>query len=144
MGNAARLPGCVPVTTSGFHFGPGGAAAQYSILTKHLRGFGLHYAVKALLPHPAVLTVLAACGSGFDVATTAEVDIVAALDVPMARCIYTPPVKKPADIDYAYRRGIRTFVVDNPAVGAPVRPWHSQFVQIRCSAAASAGGPTPS
>jgi ornithine decarboxylase len=88
-------------------------AAQYSVLTEHLRGFRLHYAVKAL-PHPAVLTVLAACGSGFDVATTAEVDIVGALDVPMSRCIYTHPVKKPADITYAYRRGIRTFVVDNP------------------------------
>lgn len=87
-------------------------AAQYSVISQRLRGFRLHYAVKAL-PHPAVLTVLAACGSGFDVASTAEVDIVAALDVPMSRCIYTHPVKKPADIGYAYRRGIRTFVVDN-------------------------------
>lgn len=88
-------------------------ATQYSLLTEHLRGFGLHYAVKAL-PHPAVLTVLAACGSGFDVATPAEVDLVARLKVPMTRCIYTHPIKKPADIDYAYARGIRTFVVDNP------------------------------
>jgi ornithine decarboxylase len=88
-------------------------AAQYSLLSEQLRGFRLHYAVKAL-PHPAVLTVLAACGSSFDVATTAEVDHLHSLGIPMTRCIHTHPVKKPADIDYAYRRGIRTFVVDNP------------------------------
>jgi ornithine decarboxylase len=88
-------------------------AAQYSLLTEHLRGFRLHYAVKAL-PHPAVLTVLAASGSSFDVATCTEVDLVRKLGIPMARCIYTHPVKKPADIDYAYAHGIRTFVVDNP------------------------------
>ncbi|GLP73903.1 ornithine decarboxylase [Mycobacterium antarcticum] len=92
-------------------------AAQYSLLTESLRGFHLHYAVKAL-PHPAVLTVLAASGSGFDVATTAEVDLVARLGVPMDRCIFTHPVKKPADIDYAYAHGIRTFVVDNPVEAA--------------------------
>lgn len=88
-------------------------AAQYSLLTEHLRGFRLHYAVKAL-PHPAVLTVLAASGSGFDVATGAEVDLLGRLGVPAARCIYTHPVKKPADIDHAHAAGIRTFVVDNP------------------------------
>jgi ornithine decarboxylase len=88
-------------------------AAQYSMLTEHLRGFRLHYAVK-VLPHPAVIRVLAACGSSFDVATTAEVDHVRSLGVPMDRCIHTHPVKKPADIDHAYAQGIRTFVVDNP------------------------------
>ncbi|MET0451151.1 MAG: type III PLP-dependent enzyme [Mycobacterium sp.] len=87
--------------------------AKYSQLTEHLRGFRLHYAVKAL-PHPVVLTVLAAAGSSFDVATTAEVDLVLGLGVPANRCIYTHPIKKPVDIDYAYQRGIRTFVVDNP------------------------------
>jgi ornithine decarboxylase len=89
-------------------------AAQYSLLTEQLRGFRLHYAVKAL-PHPTVLKMLAACGSSFDVATTAEVDLVESMGVPMDRCIHTHPVKKPADIDHAYVRGIRTFVVDNPA-----------------------------
>jgi ornithine decarboxylase len=89
-------------------------AAQYSLLTEHLRGFRLHYAVKAL-PHPAVLTVLAASGSGFDVATSAEVDLLCDMGIPMSRTIYTHPVKKLADIDHAYDRGIRTFVVDNPA-----------------------------
>jgi len=87
-------------------------AAQYCRLTTALPGFRLHYAVKAL-PHPAVLTVLAACGASFDVATSAEVDQLHDLGIDMSRCIHTHPIKKPADIDHAYARGIRTFVVDN-------------------------------
>lgn len=88
-------------------------AGQYSALRAQLPGFRLHYAVKAL-PHRAVLAVLAACGSSFDVATNAEVDLVESLGVSMDRCIHTHPIKKPGDIDHAYRRGVRTFVVDNP------------------------------
>lgn len=51
---------------------------------------------------------------GFDVASRAEADLVAALGLPVDRCINTNPIKKPADIDHAYITGIRTFVVDNP------------------------------
>lgn len=92
---------------------PGRVAEQYALMTRHLRGFGLHYAVKAL-PHPAVLTTLASAGCGFDVATSAEVDLVRSLGIHTDRCIHTHPIKKPADIDHAYRAGVRTFVVDNP------------------------------
>ncbi|MGE2717545.1 type III PLP-dependent enzyme [Mycolicibacterium litorale] len=92
---------------------PDAVAAAYRRLSAELTGFGLHYAVKAL-PHPAALAVIASCGGGFDVATSGEVDQVRALGVPMHRCIHTHPVKKPADIDHAYRAGVRTFVVDNP------------------------------
>ncbi|BBY16090.1 type III PLP-dependent enzyme [Mycolicibacterium litorale] len=92
---------------------PNAVSAAYRRLSGALPGFHLHYAVKAL-PHPAALTAIALCGGGFDVATSAEVDQVRALGVPMNRCIHTHPVKKPADIDHAYRSGVRTFVVDNP------------------------------
>ncbi len=86
---------------------------QCRLLASHLSGFGLHYAVKTC-PHPAVLRAVAASGCGFDVATRAEVDLIAALGLPISRCINTNPVKKPADIDHAYVAGVRTFVVDNP------------------------------
>jgi ornithine decarboxylase len=43
-----------------------------------------------------------------------EVDTLRSLGIPMGRCIYTHPIKKPADIDHAYHAGIRIFVVDNP------------------------------
>jgi ornithine decarboxylase len=86
---------------------------QYRLLTRALRGIRPHYAVKAM-PHAAVLTTLAAEGCGFDVATRAEVDLVRSLGIRLDRCIHTHPIKKPADIDHAYRAGVRTFVVDNP------------------------------
>jgi ornithine decarboxylase len=92
---------------------PDAVTTAYRELSAQLTGFGLHYAIKAL-PHPAALTAIASCGGGFDVATSAEVDQVRALGIPMHRCIYTHPIKKPVDIDHAYRAGIRTFVVDNP------------------------------
>jgi len=87
-------------------------ARRYRQLAENLQGFRLHYAVKAL-PHPLVLSTIAVCGGGFDVASDAEVDLLQQLSVPMDRCIHTNPVKKPADIDRAYAAGIRTFVVES-------------------------------
>jgi ornithine decarboxylase len=87
-------------------------ARRYRELTDRLPGFRLHYAVKAS-PHPVVLSTIAICGGGFDVATRAEVDLLQRLGLPMDRCIHTNPIKKPADIDLAYAAGIRTFVVEN-------------------------------
>jgi ornithine decarboxylase len=87
-------------------------ARRYRELTEKLPGFRMHYAVKAA-PHPLVLSTIAICGGGFDVATSAEVDLLQQLGLPMHRCIHTNPIKKPADIDHAYAAGIRTFVVEN-------------------------------
>ncbi|WP_123023318.1 type III PLP-dependent enzyme domain-containing protein [Mycolicibacterium stellerae] len=83
------------------------------LLKSHLRGFGLHYAVKTL-PHPAVLRAVAASGCGFDVTARAELDLLGKLGLPIDRCINTNPIKKLTDIDRAYLAGVRTFVVDNP------------------------------
>jgi len=91
---------------------PQRVVSQFRSFTTHLRGVQPHYAVKTA-PHPAVLNAIAGCGGGFDVATNAEVDLVRSLGVPMRRCIHTHPIKKIADIEYAYRAGVRTFVVDN-------------------------------
>jgi ornithine decarboxylase len=88
-------------------------ARRYRELTDRLPGFRLHYAVKAS-PHPIVLSTIAICGGGFDVATSAEVDLLQQLGLPMDRCIHTNPIKKPVDIDVAYAAGIRTFIVENP------------------------------
>ena len=98
-------------------------ARRYRQLTQRLPGFRIHYAVKAQ-PHPVVLTTIAILGGGFDVATSAEVDLLLQLGLPMDRCIDTNPIKKPKDIDHAYAAGIRTFVVENPCeadkfVGGP-------------------------
>lgn len=92
-------------------------ARRYRELTEKLRGFRMHYAVKAA-PNPLVLSTIAICGGGFDVASNAEVDLLLSLGLPMDRCIHTHPVKKPIDIDHAYAAGIRTFVVENPCEAA--------------------------
>src|SRR5690349_19751648 len=60
-------------------------ARRYRQLAEQLRGFRLHYAVKAL-PHPLVLSTVAICGGGFDVASTAEVEQLQHLGVSMDRC----------------------------------------------------------
>lgn len=83
-------------------------------LQRALPGFGVHYAVKAL-PHPVVLSTIAICGAGCDVATRGEVDLLSRLGLPIHRAIHTNPIKKPADIDHAYAAGVRTFVVENAA-----------------------------
>ena len=88
-------------------------ARRYRQLTERMPAFRLHYAVKAQ-PHPIVLTTIAICGGGFDVATSAEIDLLQQLGLPMERCIHTNPIKKPKDIDHAYAAGIRMFVVENP------------------------------
>jgi ornithine decarboxylase len=87
-------------------------ARRYRRLAEKLPDFRLHYAVKAS-SHPVVLSTIAICGGGFDVATNAEVDLLQQLGLPMDRCIHTNPIKKPVDIDAAYAAGIRTFVVEN-------------------------------
>lgn len=92
---------------------PDRVAARYRQFATYLRGVRPHYAVKAL-PHPAVLMTVAAWGGGFDVATNAEVDLLRSLRLPMDRCVHTHPIKKRADIEHAYRAGIRMFVVENP------------------------------
>ena len=93
---------------------PAKVAGQCRLFMQHLPGVQPHYAIKAA-PHPAVLNAVAAAGGGFDVASNAEVDLVRSLGIPMDRCIHTHPIKKVADIEHAYRAGVRTFVVDNPA-----------------------------
>ena len=58
---------------------------------------------QGLAPSGRALDAVAAAGGAFDVATNAEVDLVRSLGIPMDRCIHTHPIKKPADIEHAYR-----------------------------------------
>ena len=113
-------------------------ARRYRQLAENLRGFRLHYAVKAL-PHPLVLSTIAVCGGGFDVASDAEVDLLQQLSVPMDRCIHTNPIKKPADIDRAYAAGIRTFVVESLCEADEIQ-WPTGRHRIACPAGVSESG----
>ena len=87
-------------------------AEQYRDLRRALPDVRPYYAVKAL-SHPAALAAVRDEDGFFDVASPREVAMVTELGVAADRCIYTHPVKKPADVAAAVRTGIRTFVFDN-------------------------------
>jgi ornithine decarboxylase len=90
---------------------PARVAERYRLLRQVLPDVRPYYAVKAL-SHPAALTAVRDEDGWFDVASPQEAALVTGLGVPPERCIYTHPVKKPADVESAVRSGISTFVFD--------------------------------
>ena len=91
---------------------PARLAEQYRVLRRALPDVRPYYAVKAL-SHEAALGAVRDEGGYFDVASPGEAAMVSKAGVAPDRCIYTHPVKKPADVAAAVRTGIRTFVFDN-------------------------------
>jgi ornithine decarboxylase len=71
-----------------------------------------HYAVKAN-PDRRVLKVLAQEGAGFEIASTAELDLLLSLGVPAAEVFFSNPVKSRESIAYAAAKGVEWFVVDS-------------------------------
>ncbi len=71
-----------------------------------------HYAVKAN-PDRRVLKVLAQESAGFEIASTAELDLLLSLGVDAAEVFYSNPVKSRESIAYAAARGVEWFVVDS-------------------------------
>ncbi|HWQ37403.1 MAG TPA: type III PLP-dependent enzyme [Burkholderiales bacterium] len=71
-----------------------------------------HYAVKAN-PDPRVVGVLAEEGAGFEIASTAELDLLLSLGVPAAEVHYSNPVKARQYIEYAARKGVQWFSLDS-------------------------------
>ena len=71
-----------------------------------------HYAVKAN-PDRRVLKVLVQEGAGFEIASTAELDLLLGLGVPPAEVFYSNPVKSRESIGYAAAKGVEWFVVDS-------------------------------
>jgi ornithine decarboxylase len=90
----------------------GTVVEQYVALRNALPGVELFYAVKSL-PHPEILQVLANAGSGFDIASTGEIELLRNLHIAPRRTIHTHPIKRDSDIRDALRFGCTTFVVDN-------------------------------
>ncbi len=71
-----------------------------------------HYAVKAN-PDRRVLKVLAQEGCGFEIASTAELDLLLGLGVPAAEVFFSNPVKAREAIAYAAGKGVEWFVIDS-------------------------------
>ena len=88
---------------------------NYDELAKNLPYAKIYYAIKAN-PEDEVLKLLHRKGSNFDVATTFEMDQLLRLGVDPSRMSYGNTIKKEEDIAYAYKKGIRQFVIskENP------------------------------
>src|SRR5215510_5969786 len=71
-----------------------------------------HYAVKAN-PDRRVVKALVQEGCGFEIASTAELDLLLGLGVPAAEIFYSNPVKSRDAIAYAAGKGVEWFVVDS-------------------------------
>jgi ornithine decarboxylase len=84
----------------------------YATLLEYMPAAEIFYAVKAN-PAPDVVALLAAEGSGFDVASPAEIDLCLRSGASASTISYGNPIKKPRDIAYAYGRGVRRFVSDS-------------------------------
>ena len=71
-----------------------------------------HYAVKAN-PDRRVLKVLVQEGAGFEIASTAELDLLLGLGVPAAEIFYSNPMKSRDSVAYAAAKGVEWYVVDS-------------------------------
>jgi ornithine decarboxylase len=91
---------------------PAVAGAAFRALTGAFPGAGVRYAVKAC-PEPAVLRVLADAGSGFDVASAAEVRLALRAGADPALICFGNPVRSPADVAEAHAAGVRQYVTDS-------------------------------
>lgn len=74
----------------------------------------IFYPVKTNSEQP-VLELLRNQGHGFDVASQNEVRRILSLGVTPQRMVFSAPVKVPAHIDEAHRRGLDLFVIDSEA-----------------------------
>ena len=70
-----------------------------------------YYAVKCC-PDPMVVQTLFRCGSAFDCASPAEVNLVFD-EAPGADIIYANPCKSPEDMNYVFERGVRRTTFDS-------------------------------
>lgn len=88
------------------------AREQCRSLRRALPGVDLYYAVKAL-PNLDLMAVLHEEGTGFDIASSGEIEALRSIGIVPRRTIHTHPIKRDRDIRDALRYGCTTFVVDN-------------------------------
>ena len=90
---------------------PAMVAARAREFAAEFPGARVRYAVKAN-PEPPVLDAVLSAGVGFDVAGRAEIELCLARGAEPSALAYGNTIKKPADIEFAYARGVREFTSD--------------------------------
>jgi ornithine decarboxylase len=89
-------------------------ASKYRELLYHFPTTPLHYAVKAN-PAREIVSLLAAMGASFDVASRYEIEMCLALGIEPHRLSFGNTIKKSADIAYAFSRGVLRYAFDSEA-----------------------------
>jgi len=89
-----------------------GVKKKYLKVKYNFAEFNVYYAVKAN-DDDRVIKALVEVGSGFEVASSEELNKVLNLGGKVEKIISSNPVKPPEFIDYAYSVGVRTFAVDS-------------------------------
>jgi ornithine decarboxylase len=84
----------------------------YVAVRRALPQVAVHYAVKCN-PEPALLAHLHALGAGFEVASLAELRMLAALGIDTRGVLYSNPVKPPAHVAGAVALGLDRFAIDS-------------------------------
>lgn len=87
---------------------------QYRALSSGLGRAHIHYAVKAN-PQREVLETLVAEGSRFDAASRGEIELCLSVGAKPEHISFGNTIKRPADIAFAYERGITLFSADAEA-----------------------------
>lgn len=108
-------------------------AENYYRVRRALRGGQVLYAIK-VDPHPRVLRRLVELGSGFDAASRVEIDLALAAGASADQISYGNTVKATDDIRYAFEKGVRQFVVDDPGELAKIAkyaPGSRVFVRLK-------------
>lgn len=91
---------------------PGIIRAKYRRFRAAMPRVHAHYAVKAN-PDLRVVKVLAEEGAGFEIASTAELDLLLSLGASAAEVHYSNPVKARQYIEYAAAKGVEWFSLDS-------------------------------
>ncbi|WP_420837116.1 type III PLP-dependent enzyme [Alexandriicola marinus] len=87
-------------------------AAQFRALRLGLGRADIHYAVKAN-PAPEIIARLVHLGSHFDAASRGEIELCLEQGARPDQISFGNTIKRPSDIAFAYRAGIRHFAVDS-------------------------------
>ncbi|MCC7543819.1 type III PLP-dependent enzyme [bacterium] len=95
-----------------FTFESAKIAHNYKAFTSALPGVSVRYALKSS-PLIDIAATLSDLGSGFEIASKAELAKLLSIDVDVSKIIFSNPVKKAEDIRYAYRKGISIFACDS-------------------------------
>lgn len=104
----------LPYETPFFLFSKNRIVNQYHEYQKYFPGAAIHYAMKAN-SEPEVLKILSDLGSGFEVASMYELDMIKDIKVPPEKIIYGSAVKPISHIKTFFEYGVDRFSFDSPS-----------------------------